>query len=192
MSVGTILLAAGSARRMGEDKLLVDLGGKPLCLYALHAIRAALLEGPIVAVTPGSAVRPLFEGQAKIVEVQDHALGMGHSLAAAVRKVPIHWTAAIVMLADMPFVLPLSLMALARDARPDSVIRPAYAGEPGNPVLWGRNHFARLEALTGDKGGRDLFASLPVEQMELADPGLTMDVDTPEALEKARRWLAGA
>lgn len=189
MTVGAILLAAGSARRMGEDKLLADLGGKPLAFHAFEAIRAAGLAGPIVAVAPGSGLIPLFDGEARIVEVADHALGMGHSLAAAIRQVPVDWTAAIVCLADMPFVRPLTLAALARMVTGDAIIRPCFEGRPGNPVLWGRSHFARLRELTGDRGGRALFDLYPVETLDCGDPGVEIDIDTPEALAEARRRL---
>ncbi len=186
MTVGAILLAAGSARRMGEDKLLADLGGKPLVMHAFDAVLAARLADPIVAVSPGSKLASLFEGQARIVEVADHASGMGHSLAAAIRKAPLSWTAAIVCLGDMPFVRPLTLAALSREADSKLIIRPTCDGKPGNPVLWGCRHFARLGALTGDQGGRALFERYPAELLECGDPGIFIDIDTQEALAEAR------
>ena len=189
MTVGAILLAAGSARRMGEDKLLADLGGKPLVLHAFEAIEAAQLDSPIVAVAPGSRIRALLEGRARLVEVADHAEGMGHSLAAAVRKAPLSWTAAIVCLGDMPFIRPLTLVALAREAAAKVIVRPTSEGKPGNPVLWGCAHFNRLGKLIGDQGGRALFERYPVELLECGDPGVLIDIDTPEALASARERL---
>jgi CTP:molybdopterin cytidylyltransferase MocA len=189
MTVGAILLAAGSARRMGEDKLLADLGGKPLVLHAFEAIEAARLDSPIVAVAPGSRIRALLEGRARLVEVTDHAEGMGHSLAAAVRKAPLSWTAAIVCLGDMPFIRPLTLVALAREAAAKVIVRPTSDGKPGNPVLWGCAHFNRLGKLIGDQGGRALFERYPVELLECGDPGILIDIDTPEALASARERL---
>lgn len=189
MTVGAILLAAGSARRMGEDKLVADLGGKALVLHAFDAILAARLDGPIVAVGPNSAVAQLIEGRGRLVEVPDHKLGMGHSLAAAIRKVPISWTAAIICLADMPFVRPVTLTALAREAAANIVVRPRFEGRPGNPVLWGRKYFNRLERLTGDEGGRAVLGDAMVEFLDCDDPGIVFDVDTPEALAEARARL---
>lgn len=189
MTVGAILLAAGSARRMGEDKLLADLGGKPLVEHGFAAIMAARLDGVIVAVAPDGAVAALFEGRATIVEAADHALGMGHSLAAAARHIPTHWTAAIVCLGDMPFVRAETLMMLAREANARLIVRPCFKGKAGNPVLWGRDHFERLTGLTGDQGGRALFDRYPVELLECGDPGIAIDIDTPEALVAARARL---
>lgn len=191
MTVGAILLAAGSARRMGENKLLADLGGKPLFLHAFEAIGAAGFGKPIVAVAPGSRLAALIEGRARLVEVADHALGMGCSLAAAVRAAPSHWMAALVCLGDMPFVRASTLIALAQRASADAIVRPCYQQRPGNPVLWGRDHFGQLAGLTGDHGGRALFARHPATLLDCDDPGVEIDVDTPEALERARRLVAG-
>ncbi|ATE64968.1 nucleotidyltransferase family protein [Rhizorhabdus dicambivorans] len=187
MTVGAILLAAGSARRMGEDKLLADLGGRPLVEHALEAILAAGLAGPLVAVAPGSMLVERWGTKARCVEVADHALGMGHSLAAAIEAAPLEWSAAIVFLGDMPFVRPDTLAMLAGRAMPNAIVRPAFGGEPGNPVLWGREHFPALARLTGDQGGRALLRALPVQLLECGDPGVLIDVDTPEALAEARR-----
>lgn len=187
MTVGAILLAAGSARRMGEDKLIADLGGKPLVEHALAAIHTAGLAGPIIAVAPGSALAARFAGQGRLVEVMDHALGMGHSLRAAIGQVPADWTAVLVCLGDMPFVRPETLALLASRATAAAIIRPVHEGRPGNPLLWGRDHFARLARLTGDRGGRDLLRQHPAELMECDDGGVLIDIDTPEALDLARR-----
>ena len=189
MTIGVILLAAGSALRMGEDKLIADLGGKPLVLHAFDAILAAGLGDPIVAVAPGGAVAPLIEGRARLAEVADHALGMGHSVAAAIREVPASWTGAIICLADMPFVSPATLIALARRATARAVIRPRFEGRPGNPVLWARAYFNLLKQLTGDEGGRGALGDARVEFLDCDDPGIAIDIDTPEALAEARRRL---
>jgi len=186
MTVGAVLLAAGSARRMGTDKLLADLGGKPLALHAFDAILAAGFDRPIVAAVPGGEIARLLADRASIVPVADHALGMGHSLAAAIRAVPPSWTAVIICLADMPFVRPSTMKALAAAAGPDAVVRPIHGGVPGNPVLWARVHFAALGALTGDQGGRDILVRHPAALLVCDDPGVTIDIDTPEALAAAR------
>lgn len=189
MTVGAILLAAGSARRMGEDKLLADLGGKAMVLHALDAIATAGLAGPIIAVAPGSAVIPLVDRSAVLVEVADHALGMGHSLAAAIRTVPCEWTAAIICLGDMPDVRPDTLRMMAQRCGPYRIVRPRFEGRPGNPVLWGRSHFAELEQSTGDQGGRALLGRYEAEWLDCDDPGVLFDIDTPAALASARARL---
>ena len=123
-----------------------------------------------------------------MVIVPDHALGMGHSIAAAIRAVPANWTAALICLGDMPFVTPATLKALAGAAREDRVVAPIHDGQRGNPLVWGRSFFPDLAQLRGDTGGRSLlkdmggrFVLLPVD-----DPGILIDIDTPEALAEAQ------
>ena len=189
MTVGAILLAAGSARRMGEDKLLADLGGKPMVMHVFNAISAAGLDAPIVAIAPKSAVRQVVDGRATLVEVADHASGVGHSLAAAIGRIPSHWTAVVICLGDMPFVRSETLSALAGRAGAEVIVRPRFAGQPGNPILWGRAYFDALRKLAGDQGGRVLLHRYTAEWLDCDDPGVVFDVDTRDALVEARRLL---
>lgn len=189
MTVGVILLAAGSARRMGGDKLTIHLGGRPLGLHMLEAIEAAGMPPPLVAVAPGSPAAALFADRCRCIAVADHAMGQSHSIAAAIRAVPDDWTAALICLADMPFVQANTLKALAGAATAEAVVRPVFAGQPGNPVAWGRDHFPALAALIGDQGGRAIMAGLSVTMLACDDPGVAVDIDTPAALEAARLRL---
>jgi len=184
MTVGAIILAAGSARRMGAQKLLADLGGLPVIAHVLRSIEAAGLPAPIIAVPPDG--RLMSRGH--LVEVADHALGMGHSLAAAIGAVPDDWQAAIICLGDMPFVLPQTIAALAAAADADNIVRPMFGDKPGNPLAWGRCFFSELSALKGDQGGRAVIARHADRLVALpcGDPGILNDIDTPADLEKAR------
>ena len=61
---------------------------------------------------------------------------------------------------------------------------PTHNGKRGNPVLWGSRFFAEIVAVAGDVGARHLigdYAELVCE-VELADGGVLVDIDTPEAL----------
>ncbi|MDB5687681.1 MAG: nucleotidyltransferase family protein [Rhizorhabdus sp.] len=156
MTVGAIILAAGSARRMGEDKLLADLGGKPMIRYVVDAVAAAGLPMPLVAVPPGrEGLVAALDGYARPIVVADHAEGMGRSLAAAVGAIPTDWRAVIICLGDMPFVGPALLAELASRGEEGSIVTPMFEGRRGNPVAWGCDYFADLAKLAGDRGGRD-------------------------------------
>jgi molybdenum cofactor cytidylyltransferase len=186
---GAIVLAAGRSSRMGGDhKLLADWRGKPLVAHVVDAIAAAGLPPPIVVLgTRAEAVRAALAGRpAVFVTAADHDLGLAHSLRAGLAAVPATWDAALVCLGDMPRIGPEVLAALAR--APGDVAAPAWQGKRGNPVRWGRRHFAALMALEGDIGGKALLAGLAVPPTEVAAPddAIFDDVDTPEALSALR------
>ncbi len=171
----------------GPNKLLADLGGKPVVTHVTDAIAAAGL--PALLVTGNMAVEvaaaaPNFP----TVHAPDYAEGLSRSLRAGVAAVPADWEAVIVCLGDMPGITPALLEALATRATPSAIVVPTWGGGRGNPVLWGRNHFPRLMTLQGDAGGKPLLAALADRVVEVVadDAAVLTDVDTPAALEEAR------
>ncbi len=191
MIVGAILLAAGSARRMGDDKLAMDLDGRPLVTHALQSLRRAGVHSILAAVAPGSQFVRHLVPHAMVVEVPGHADGMGRSLAEAAALIPAGWDAVVVALADMPFVQSETIDRLITLASRDAIVRPRHAGQPGNPVLWGRSFFADLVNLRGDEGGRSLLRGREPTFVDCDVPGTLFDIDTPEALAAARARLHG-
>ena len=109
--------------------------------------------------------------------------GMGASLAAGVRATPDanSW---LVALGDMPWIAASTYEAVTRalDADDASIVAPAHRGVRGHPVGFAAHHFDALAALDGDTGARALFASAPVRLLDVDDPGIVRDVDTPADL----------
>ena len=194
--VGAIVLAAGRSTRMGAaNKLLADLGGRPVVAHVVDAIAAAGLPPPVVVVghRADEVGAALAGRRAIIVTAADFADGMSRSLRAGLAAAPAAWGAAIVALGDMPAVDPATYVALAAAARDRiPVAVPTWHGKRGNPVVWGRAHWPRLAAVTGDGGGRALLSELgdQVHEVAVDDPGILADVDTPEALAALRDRIA--
>lgn len=188
---GALVLAAGRSSRMGgPNKLLADLGGKPVLAHVLDAVAGAGLPALVVTGDRAGDVAALAAGT-PTVHAADHAEGLGRSLRAGIAAAPDDWQAAIVCLGDMPGITPALLRALAAQASPSAIVVPTFAGRRGNPVLWGRDHFARLRALDGDVGGKALLSEFAARVIEVAADGeaIFADIDTPEALAAARARL---
>jgi molybdenum cofactor cytidylyltransferase len=88
-------------------------------------------------------------------------------------------------------VTPKAIGKLIAAFNPDehrTICVPVHKGVRGNPVLWGRKHFAALAALGGDRGAKGLMEQLTDELVEvaMADDGVLLDADTPEALARLR------
>ncbi len=187
--VGAIILAAGSSRRMGANKLCADLHGKSVIAHVADAVAEAGLPGLIVLGHQAEAVRDSLGARNLIwVEASDHALGQAHSLVAGVRAIPADWDAALICLGDMPLVSASLLQGMAKVASRQSIIVPEFEGRRGNPVLWGRDWFGALQSLSGDVGARDLLLrhSKDVTHFAWRDDSIHRDADTPQALEDLR------
>jgi molybdenum cofactor cytidylyltransferase len=184
MTVGALLLAAGQSRRMGAAKLALPLGGQPIIARTYANLAAAGL--PVLLVTGAHAAAVIAAlPQAPRVHAEDHGEGLAASLKAGLAAAPPDWTAALVMLGDMPFVRPDTLAALAAalDAGA-AAVQPVFAGRPGNPAGFARTLWPSLMALQGDRGAGDLLKTLgpALHRIAVDDPGIHQDIDTPEDL----------
>ncbi len=186
--VGAIILAAGRSSRMGDaHKLLSDWHGKPLVAHVADAIAAAGLPAPVVVLGARSAeIRAALEDRpAHYVLAADYAEGLSRSLRAGIAAVPSDWSSVLVCLADMPRVEAETLRALA--AALGDVALPVWGGKRGNPVRWGRRHFASLMMLDGDVGGKAVLAdAITITEVAAQSDAVLDDIDTPEALATLR------
>jgi molybdenum cofactor cytidylyltransferase len=187
-SLTGILLAAGRGRRFDPEgrrnKLLQQLaGGEPV--VAASARRLLSCVPRVVAVVPpddGGVADILRALGCEVSVCPDADTGMGASLVHAVRH-SLPAAGWLVALGDMPFVQASTLDAL-RDAVEEGagIAVPVHGGRRGNPVAFGASHRDALLALGGDQGARRLLQAHPVRELEVDDPGILRDIDTPSDL----------
>lgn len=68
----------------------------------------------------------------------------------------------------------------------ESIVAPEHGGQRGNPVLFTREHFDRLAAISGDRGGRELLRTRPdLALIDTDDSGVVCDVDGRDDLDRA-------
>ena len=192
--VAAIILAAGRSTRMGgPNKLLAEIGGRPLVRIAAEEALASRAS-PVIVVTghQREKVEAALQGlKAERVHNPDFAEGLSTSLKAGLGAVPSDIDGAIVCLGDMPQVrAPLidRLVAAFDPERGALVVVPSIDGKRGNPVVWSRRFFHELATLEGDVGARHLIARYPeaVVEVPVTDQAALVDVDTPEALSRVR------
>jgi molybdenum cofactor cytidylyltransferase len=198
-SVAAIVLAAGSSTRMGgPNKLLAEIGGKPLVRIAAEQALASKAS-PVIVVTghQHERVAAALEGlPVKLVHNQDFASGLGSSLRTGIAAVPAEADAAVVCLGDMPQVdasLIDQLIAAYGPEKGALAVVPVFDGRRGNPVLWSRRFFPDLMAIEGDVGARHLIGrySEAVVEVPVTGKAAFVDVDTPEALRGVKAEIEG-
>ena len=192
-TIGGVILAAGQSQRMGaQNKLLAEIDGVPI----IRRTAQALLDGGLndLVIVTGHEHRlvaaALDDLPVTCIYNDEYQSGQASSVACGVRHHQNGSHAAVLIaLGDMPLVRPELIAALLRDhsSLPDATDRitlPVFDGRRGNPVIWGRGFFDELVALTGDAGGRIIFAENKnaVNSLGWPDDSIHLDIDTPEAL----------
>ena len=177
---------------MGAQKLLLPVRGRPMVRWAVDAAVASKAERTIVVLGHEAvAVGAALEGSSATITVnRDYRAGMSSSLQAGLRAVGDSCAAAIVLLGDQPYVTTALLDGLIDRfaATGASVVRPAVAGRPANPVLLSSALFPELLEQRGDVGGREVVErhAGEVSLVSLDDQRVCIDIDSPEDYEAAR------
>jgi molybdenum cofactor cytidylyltransferase len=185
-----VVLAAGRSSRMGgPNKLLAEIGGRPLVRIVAEQALASRAR-PVVVVTGHQRERveaALAGLPVKCVHNPHYADGLGTSLKAAIAALPAEVDGTIVCLGDMPQVDAALIDRLIGAIDPDKgalVAVPTIDGKRGNPVVWSRRFFPDLMAVEGDVGARHLIGRYAeaVVEVPVSGSGALTDIDTPEAL----------
>jgi molybdenum cofactor cytidylyltransferase len=176
-----VVLAAGSARRFGSDKLSALFRGEPLVAHAIRAARAAPVTQVIVVAHP--TLEPgTWPGEpaVEIVRVASSALSdslrAGLDAAGTVDQL-------FVFLGDMPLVPHDAAPRLADRIASAYAAMPRKGTEPGHPVLLSARALADVMNLPGDTGAGKLLRSRnDVVFVDMPQGAILEDVDRPEDL----------
>ena len=194
MNVAAAVLAAGTASRMGEHKLLLEVGGEPLIRRSVRSLLGAgfgrvtvvvgrepeRIEAALAGLPCAFALNPDYATQ-----------GMERSLRAAVLGTPLGSDGLLFTLADMAFVSSAthrSLLETFERERP-LVAASRYGEVIAPPHLFSHELFGVLG--TPGNGAKPLILQ-HLERVAFVEqpPEGLFDVDTPEDLERARMLLA--
>ena len=187
--VAALVLAAGSGSRMGGgNKLLQPVGGVPMLRRVANAALASRCSS--VRVVTGYAAADAEACLAGLdvgfTHNPDYPTGMASSLRCGLAALDAEVDAAVVLLADMPFIDGGHIDRLIDTFYPErpSIVAPVKDGRRGNPVLWPRGFFAEMQAVEGDVGARELLRrhAEQVESVAFDDDAIFADIDTPAAL----------
>jgi molybdenum cofactor cytidylyltransferase len=180
----------------GSNKLLAEIGGRPLVRIVVDEVLASRAR-PVIVVTGHQRERveaALAGLPVRLVHNPHYADGLGTSLKAGIGALPPDCDAAIVCLGDMPQVDAALIDRLIGAFDPDCgalVVLPTIDGKRGNPVVWSRRFFPDLMLVEGDVGARHLIGRYTeaVAEVPVTGKAALTDIDTPEALEAVRMEL---
>lgn len=191
--IAAVILAAGASARMrGESKQLLPWGDGTLVQNAVRvAQRARVSQVIVVTGSRADDVTGALQGaNARIVFNPEWASGRASSVRTGILALPGNIAAAFFINADQPFLTfgLLDQIAARYASTLAPIVVPTFEGQSGSPVLFARELFEELAALTGDVGGKALLEKYraQVQHVESADLRAALDVDTPEEYAAAR------
>lgn len=190
-SIAAVLLAAGASRRMGANKLLLDVEGEPMVRRAARRLLDAGCT-PLVVVTghESELVREALVGLDVTFATSPDPTGpTSVSLHAGMRALSAESAATVVMLSDMVHVTATMLRELLASAeRTDAPLVVSRYGEVfGPPLLFRRSLWPELLAWSGEGCGK-VVVKAHLSQAVIHDwPAESLhDVDTPADYEAVR------
>jgi molybdenum cofactor cytidylyltransferase len=193
-SVAGVLLAAGTSSRMGKNKLFLELGGSSLLRRSARTAAAAGLDPLLVVLGHESdRARAELEGiSCTPVLNADYARGMYTSLRAGIAAVPEGAPAAVVMLADMPFVTAEMVRELIERWQGEPLAVSLYEDVVAPPILYARALFPELRELDGEGCGKRVVKRHRKDALEVPRPAAALaDLDVPADVERVRSVLEG-
>lgn len=191
MPVACLILAAGQSVRFGQaDKLLTEVGGRPLVRRAVDLALASLCRDVHVVVRPNNVLvdKTLAGRPVTLCINPDYTRGIGSSIAVGVRSLAQDVTGALILPADMPWMRTevLDKLITAFEAAHDALVTfpVTVTGEQRNPVIWPSCYFKELGDLGADRGAKHLIPTEPgkLQKVIFQDDAGFKDVDRPDDL----------
>ncbi len=182
-----IVLAAGKGSRMGRTKQLLPFRGQTILECVVDSALASSLQRVIVVLGyQADELEQLLIGRdVTVVHNPLYDKGQSSSLKAGLQEVTVEDDAVLFLLGDQPLVTAetINRILAAYETSPTSaIVLPVFEGKRGNPVLFSRETFPRLETLKDDCGARSLFEeySGQILTVPVEDPSIHSDIDTEE------------
>jgi CTP:molybdopterin cytidylyltransferase MocA len=185
-SLGALLLAAGSSKRLGQPKQLLTVDGEPLVRRQARLLLE--LQTACTVVVTGAAeagVRAALDGlDVLLVHNPAWQQGMGGSLACGIHAMPERVRGALLLLVDQYRVDrdDLARMAVAWAADPLAAVSASWDAQRGPPVIFPRSLFERVARLEGERGAWAVLRRFRGRQIAVPMPNAAFDLDTPDDL----------
>ena len=184
--ISVVLLAAGKGKRMGKQKLDLEIKGETILKHAISAIdKAGIHDVVVVFSEQNSPHQSQFPAHFRRVVIAGISEELSNSVKQGLLNIRPQSQAVIFALADQPFITPDIYKALIQYhlRHLPLVTIPVHDGKRGNPTIFDRRMWPEFLKIKGDEGGRSLIAAVPAHKLGLVpvkDGGVLADIDTPE------------
>lgn len=184
--IGAVILAAGTASRMGRQKLLLPLGDKPVVAHVLAVVSQIPFAARLMVIGEPQQELAALGSQYGIRSVYnpDRYSGQATSIAKAICYLEGEVDGVLFLPGDQPLITAELLQALlscfGEEVNNRRIVVPSHKGQYRSPVLFGAAWLPELAALSGDRGGRELIRNHPeaIAAVEWLEEATFRDADT--------------
>lgn len=194
MSVGIVLLAAGSSSRMGQSKQLLKINDRTLLSHVTKVATDANADHVVVVLGANNHahVEVIRSSNVEIVINKEWKTGMGSSLKtglAYLRTRDPDLEAVLVMVCDQPKLTTQHLQQLIEKfTRKEKGIIASYYGQmPGVPAIFDRRYFDAITSLENNEGAKKIILRNPADTMMIEFPDGSIDLDTPDDYQRFQK-----
>ena len=186
MKLGCVVMAAGNARRFGENKLAARFRGKSLIRRTLEAVPEDIFDA-VAVVTQYPEITELAREFSFIAIRNEHPdFGISHTIKLGLTELR-DCDGVLFLVSDQPLLRQESVAELVElwKQQPDKIAALGHGGVRGNPCLFPARFFPELLELREDRGGNTVIRRHEEELILLEVDGAELyDVDTAQALEQ--------
>lgn len=184
--IGAVILAAGTASRMGRQKLLLPLGDKPVLAHVLAVVSQIPFADRLMVIGEPQQELAAIGSQYGIRSVYnpDRHSGQATSITKAIFHLNGEVDGVLFLTGDQPLITAELLQALlsrfCEDANNRKIVVPSHKGQYRSPALFGAAWLPELAALSGDRGGREIIRNHPeaIAAVEWLEEASFHDADT--------------
>ena len=188
-----IILAAGSSRRMGTQKMLLPYGTSTILETVVDHVLESSVDHVLVVLGPDPAkIREKLAGKAvKFCHNTKHEEGMLSSVICGFQALPDEAETALIYLGDQPNIPAEVSNAVLKAYNEElfGIVIPVYEHRRGHPLLVDMKYRREVEKLDLEQGLRILRHQFPedVLEVDVKESGILLDIDTREDYDNATK-----
>ena len=186
-----LILAAGSSRRMGSQKLLLPYGQSTIIETVIDNVLNSSIDHVMVVLGANQEeIQDTLEHKpVQFCHNRKHEQGMLSSVICGIRALPPEAVTALIYLGDQPGIHPAvtNTVIEAYSEELFGIVIPVHMHRRGHPLLVDMKYRKEIEKLDLEAGLRSLRHHFPedVLEVEVDEPGILVDIDTREDYKNA-------
>nr|WP_299032134.1 nucleotidyltransferase family protein [uncultured Tenacibaculum sp.] len=185
LKTAILILAAGSASRMGKIKQLLPYKNTTLLEWTIEQAQKSVIKNVfcVLGANKDAIEKKLTTNAIITIYNPKYQDGLSTSIVKGIEFSQEHnFDSALIMLADQPHVTSEYLNSLIKVSKknPSKIITSNYQGSVGVPAVFPKEYFNKLLNLKGDKGAKNFLLQHNNNVIKVNSSLNLLDIDTPE------------